>query len=168
LTLQEAEQIIEALLFAAEGPLSAARLGELLELDPKSIPALVERIQRRYQEGGLMIREVGGGYQIVTKPELASWIEKLGRPVVHAPLSQASTETLAIIAYRQPITKAEIEDIRGVRSDSAISNLLERGLICELGRKDGPGRPILYGVTEKFLVHFGLKSLDDLPPLGIT
>lgn len=168
MTLQEAEQIIEALLFAAEGPLSAARLGELLELDPKSIPALVERIQRRYQEGGLMIREVGGGYQIVTKPELASWIEKLGRPVVHAPLSQASTETLAIIAYRQPITKAEIEDIRGVRSDSAISNLLERGLICELGRKDGPGRPILYGVTEKFLVHFGLKSLDDLPPLGIT
>ena len=84
------------------------------------------------------------------------------------PLSQASTETLAIIAYRQPVTKAEIEEIRGVRCDSAINNLLERELICELGRKDGPGRPILYGVTEKFLVHFGLKGLEELPPLSIT
>lgn len=167
MTLQEAEQIIEALIFASDESLSAGRLGELLELDPKTIPALVERIQRRYQDGGLMIREVGGGYQIVTKPEFAPWIKKLGRPVVHAPLSQASTETLAIIAYRQPITKAEIEEIRGVRCDSAVNNLLERGLICELGRKEGPGRPILYGVTEKFLVHFGLKSLDDLPPISI-
>src|SRR5690554_4237848 len=104
--LQEAEQIIEALIFAADEPLSAESLAELLELDRNSIPALVERIQARHQGGGLMIREVGGGYQFVTKPELAPWIEKLGRPVVHAPLSQASTETLAIIAYRQPVTKA--------------------------------------------------------------
>jgi segregation and condensation protein B len=168
MTLQEAEQIIEALIFASDEPLSAQRLAELLELEPVSIPGLVERIQKRHEHGGLMIREVGGGYQLVTKPEFAPWIEKLGRPVVHAPLSQASTETLAIIAYRQPVTKAEIEDIRGVRSDSAVNNLLERGLICELGRKDAPGRPILYGVTEKFLVHFGLKSLDDLPPLSIS
>ena len=168
MTLQEAEQIIEALIFASDGPLSAQRLAELLELDLTSIPALVERIQKRHEDGGLLIREVGGGYQFVTKPEFAPWIEKLGRPVVHAPLTQASTETLAIIAYRQPVTKAEIEDIRGVRSDSAVNNLLERGLICELGRKDAPGRPILYGVTDKFLVHFGLKSLDDLPPLSIS
>lgn len=168
MTLQEAEQIIEALIFASDDPLSAQRLAELLELDLTSIPALVERIQKRHEDGGLLIREVGGGYQFVTKPEFAPWIEKLGRPVVHAPLTQASTETLAIIAYRQPVTKAEIEDIRGVRSDSAVNNLLERGLICELGRKDAPGRPILYGVTDKFLVHFGLKSLDDLPPLSIS
>ncbi len=168
MTLQEAEQIIEALIFASDEPLSAQRLAELLELDLTSIPALVERIQKRHEDGGLLIREVGGGYQFVTKPEFAPWIEKLGRPVVHAPLTQASTETLAIIAYRQPVTKAEIEDIRGVRSDSAVNNLLERGLICELGRKDAPGRPILYGVTDKFLVHFGLKSLDDLPPLSIS
>ena len=168
MTLQEAEQIIEALIFASDEPLSAQRLAELLELDLTSIPALVERIQKRHEDGGLLIREVGGGYQFVTKPEFAPWIEKLGRPVVHAPLTQAGTETLAIIAYRQPVTKAEIEDIRGVRSDSAVNNLLERGLICELGRKDAPGRPILYGVTDKFLVHFGLKSLDDLPPLSIS
>ncbi|MGI6149995.1 MAG: SMC-Scp complex subunit ScpB [Limnochordia bacterium] len=168
MTLHEAERTIEALIFAADEPLSAGRLAEILGMDPKSIPALVERIQRRHQDGALMVREVGGGYQLVTKPEYAPWIEKLGRPVVHAPLSQASTETLAIIAYRQPVTKAEIEEIRGVRCDSAINNLLERELICELGRKDGPGRPILYGVTEKFLVHFGLKGLEELPPLSIT
>ncbi|NLJ73961.1 MAG: SMC-Scp complex subunit ScpB [Firmicutes bacterium] len=167
MTLKEAEIIIEALIFAAERPISCKDIGDLLELKQSTVEALIEKIRERHGEGALMIRSVAGGYQFVTKPELAPWIEKMGRPVISAPLTLASTETLAIIAYEQPVTKAQIEEIRGVRSDSALNNLLERGLICELGRKDGPGRPILYGVTEKFLLHFGLRSLDELPPISI-
>lgn len=163
MTLAEARVIIEGLIFAAEKPLSAKEIGEIMELDPSTVDALVEEIRKKHADGALTIRVVAGGYQMVTKPELAPWIEQLGRPVVHAPLSTAATETLAIIAYEQPITRAEIEQIRGVRSDSALNNLLERGLICEVGRKEGPGRPILYGVTEKFLEHFGLAGLDELP-----
>ncbi|HPT83334.1 MAG TPA: SMC-Scp complex subunit ScpB [Limnochordia bacterium] len=163
MTLAEARVIIEGLIFAAEQPLSAKEIGAIVELDEGTVEALVEDIRKRYGEGALTIRLVAGGYQIVTKPELAPWIEKLGRPVVHAPLSAAATETLAIIAYEQPITRAEIEQIRGVRSDSALTSLLERGLICEVGRKEAPGRPILYGVTDLFLEHFGLRSIDELP-----
>lgn len=163
MTLAEARVIVEGLIFAAERPLSAKEIGEIIGLDQPAVEALVEEIRRQHMSGALAIRMVAGGYQMVTKPELAPWIEKLGRPVVHAPLSAAATETLAIIAYEQPITRAEIEQIRGVRSDSALTNLLDRGLICEVGRKEGPGRPILYGVTDKFLEHFGLRSVDELP-----
>ena len=163
MTLAEAKIIIEALIFAAEKPLSAAEISEIVELDMGAVESLVEEIRQQYAQGALLIRSVAGGYQVVTKPELAPWVEKLGRPLIHTPLSVASTETLAIIAYEQPVTRAEIEQIRGVRSDSAVNNLLERELICEVGRKAGPGRPILYGVTEKFFLHFGIRSLDELP-----
>ena len=163
MTLAEARVNVEGLIFAAERPLSAKEIGEIIGLDQPAVEALVEEIRRQHMSGALAIRMVAGGYQMVTKPELAPWIEKLGRPVVHAPLSAAATETLAIIAYEQPITRAEIEQIRGVRSDSALTNLLDRGLICEVGRKEGPGRPILYGVTDKFLEHFGLRSIEELP-----
>ncbi|NLL42234.1 MAG: SMC-Scp complex subunit ScpB [Firmicutes bacterium] len=166
--LSDARVIIEGLIFAAETPISAGEISAIVELDVNVVESLVEEVRERYAEGALLIRNVGGGYQIVTKPELAPWIEKLGRPVISAPLTAASTETLAIIAYQQPVTKAEIEQVRGVRSDSAINNLLDRELICELGRKAGPGRPILYGVTEKFFEHFGLKSTDELPLKGIS
>ena len=168
MTLKEAEIIIEALIFASERPMRCKEISSLLDLKPSTVEALIENIRERHEQGALMIRNVAGGYQFVTKPEVAPWIEKMGRPVVNTPLSLASTETLAIIAYEQPVTKAEIEQIRGVRSDSALNNLMERELICEMGRKEGPGRPILYGVTEKFLLHFGLKSLDELPPISIT
>ena len=99
----------------------------------------------------------------MTKPELAVYLEKLKKVPRQVPLSQAALETLAIIAYKQPITRAEIETIRGVRVDSSLSTLLERGLIEETGRKEGPGRPILYGTTKGFLKYFGLNSLDELP-----
>lgn len=168
MTLKEAEVIIEALIFASERPIRCEEISSLLDLKQSTVEALIENIRERHEQGALMIRNVAGGYQFVTKPEVAPWIEKMGRPVVNTPLSLASTETLAIIAYEQPVTKAEIEQIRGVRSDSALNNLMERELICEMGRKEGPGRPILYGVTEKFLLHFGLKSLDELPPISIT
>lgn len=163
MTLAEARVVVEGLIFAAERPLSAKEIAEIVDLDKPTVEALVEDIRRDYAQGALTIRLVAGGYQIVTKPELAPWVDKLGRPVIHAPLSTAATETLAIIAYEQPITRAEVEQIRGVRSDSAINTLLERELICEVGRKEGPGRPILYGVTDKFLEHFGLRSVDELP-----
>ena len=168
MTISEAEKIIEGLIFAAEYPLTAQEIADIVELESSAVESIVESIRARYSAGALLIRNVGGGYQVVTKPELALWIEKLGRPVINAPLSVASTETLAIIAYQQPVTRAEIEQIRGVRSDSAVNSLLERELICELGRKNAPGRPILYGVTEKFFQYFGLRSLDELPLQGIS
>lgn len=168
MTFQEAEIVVEGLIFASEGPITAEEMARILNLDGKTIEALVENIKKRYAQGALLIRNVAGGYQVVTKGELAPWIEKMGRPVVNAPLTMAATETLAIVAYQQPVTKAEIDQIRGVRSDSALNSLLERELICEQGRKEGPGRPILYGVTEKFLVHFGLKSLAELPLKSIS
>lgn len=168
MTLQEAELIIEGLIFAAEHPLSAQELADLLGLEVELVDPVVERIRKRYAEGALLLRNVGGGYQIVTKPELSPWLEKLERPLISAPLSNAGAETLAIIAYQQPVTKGEIEQIRGVRSDSALNSLLDRELICELGRKQAPGRPILYGLTEKFFIHFGLSSLDELPLKSIN
>ena len=166
--LSDARVVIEGLIFASERPLTAQELAEVVELDPSTVESVVEKIREHYAQGALLIRNVGGGYQIVTKPELSTWIEKLGRQVVSAPLTAASTETLAIIAYQEPVTRAEIEQIRGVRSDSAINSLLDRELICEVGRKAGPGRPILYGVTEKFYIHFGLTSANELPLAGIS
>lgn len=168
MNLCEARTIVEGLIFAAERPLSAQEMAEIVQLEVVVVESLVEEVRQHHASGALLIRNVGGGYQVVTKPELSPWIEKLGRPVVHAPLSAASTETLAIIAYQQPVTRAEIEQIRGVRSDSAVNSLLERELIYEVGRKTGPGRPILYGVTEKFFAHFGLTSTDELPLRGIS
>lgn len=168
MTLGEAKIVIEALIFAAESPLKGSEIASIVELDLEVVESIIEEIQEQYAQGALIIRKVHDAYQIVTKPELAPWIEKLGRPLVHAPLSVASTETLAIIAYEQPVTRAEIEQIRGVRSDSAVNNLLERELICEMGRKAGPGRPILYGVSENFFLHFGIRSLDELPLKGIS
>ena len=141
MTLKEAEIIIEALIFAAERPIRCEDISSLLELKQSTVEALIENIRGRHGDGALMIRNVAGGYQFVTRPDVAPWIEKMGRPVVNTPLSLASTETLAIIAYEQPVTKAEIEQIRGVRSDSALNNLLERELICEMGRKEGPVDP---------------------------
>lgn len=163
MTLEEAKQIIEALIFAAPRPVSCSELGEILEIDKQTVERLVEQLAETYSERGIIIRRAAGGYQFVTAPKLGGWVEKLGRPVINSPLSLAGLETLAIVAYQQPITKSEIEQIRGVRSDSAINTLLERELIEEVGRKDGPGRPILYGTSEKFLLHFNLDGLHQLP-----
>lgn len=164
MTLEEAQIIIEGLIFASTHPISSKEIGEIMAIEPSLVDALVQKLEVRYEHTALTIRQVAGGYQIVTRSQLAPWLDKLGRPVIHAPLSMAAMETLAIIAYQQPITKNEIEQIRGVRSDSAINTLVERELILEVGRKDGPGRPILYGTTDQFLIYFSLRSLQDLPP----
>ena len=161
---------LSALLFAAEEPLSAATLALLLEetgVDKKTIAEALEELQKKYNEDpaqGLMLREVAGGYQWVTKPELSVWIQKLNAPKPKS-LSQAALETLAIVAYRQPVIRPEIEEIRGVDSGGVLKTLLERGWIRIVGRRDEPGTPLIYGTTPAFLELFNLKNLEELPSL---
>lgn len=159
--------VVEALLFVAEEPLPLARLQEVLaDDDPADTEATVRDLARRLEEEGrgLMVQEVAGGFRLSTRPEAYPWIQRL-QQVKPAKLSRAALETLAIVAYKQPITRAEIEAIRGVAVDGVMRTLLERGLIRMLGRKAEAGRPILYGTSVTFLEHFGFKDLGDLPSL---
>ena len=157
---------IEALLFASGEPISLARLSTILEVPVEQLKLLLGELKEEMatQSRGLTIVEVAGGYQMCTKPELASVIEKLNEPN-DTRLSPAALETLAIIAFKQPITRQEIENIRGVKIDRVLNTLVERRLIKEQGRKEAVGRPILYGTTEQFLQCFGLNSLKDLPSM---
>ena len=159
--------IIEGLLFISPTPLTLTRLKEIL--DPLTVEQIKEHLQKLqvlYEErhSALEVREIAGGYQLYTRPEIAPWARKLAdnKPVR---LSRASLETLAIIAYNQPTCKSEIDVIRGVDTHKAIRNLLEKGLIRVMGRKDEAGRPLLYGTTKGFLERFGLKDLASLPDL---
>lgn len=165
--LDEAKALLEALIFSAADPVSSDQLAEISEIDKHTVEALLEQLVREYEASGhgIALLRVGGGYIFGTKPQYASHIQRLHEPVIRTGLSQAALETLAVIAYKQPCTKLEIERIRGVKVDSSINSLLERGLIQEVGRKNAPGRPILYATTEEFLIRFGLNSLDDLPAL---
>jgi len=158
---------LEALLFVAKDPLSVERLGELLDLEPADVRDLLAELQSRYALPGcgIALVEINGGFKLGTKPEVSTYIELLYRQPSQG-LSMAALEVLAIVAYKQPITRGEIDFLRGVQSDRALATLLEKGLVRDVGRKDGPGRPILYGTTEQFLVHFNLASLADLPPLA--
>jgi segregation and condensation protein B len=158
---------IEALLFASGDAVPAEKIAEIIDVDNEQVALLIAQIIQEMTDAnrGLTIVEVAGGYQMCTKPELAPVIEKLAH-VQETRLSVAAMETLAIIAFKQPITKPEIEIIRGVKVDGVVNMLVERSLIREIGRKDAIGRPILYGTTETFLKCFGLKSLKDLPPLA--
>ena len=158
---------VEALLFAAGDPVPAARLAKLLELDELTVVELIDLLKGEMdpEERGLTIVEVAGGYQMCTKPELVAVVEKLAE-VQDSRLSPAALETLSIVAFRQPVTKPEMEAIRGVKVDGVVNTLLDRRLIRELGRKDVIGRPILYGTTDEFLKCFGLKSLQELPDLN--
>ncbi len=164
----EAMAVIDALLFASSEPLSVKMLSEITGFAPEDVKHFLDRLTELYNRPGhgLRLVEVAQGYQLVTRPEHHSYIEKLrqGREKL-LPLSRAALETLGIIAYYQPVTRAKIEAIRGVKVDHVLANLLERGLIKEVGRSEGPGRPVLYGTTSKFLEYFGLKDLTDLPPL---
>lgn len=164
----EPKRIIEGLLFASQQPLSLARLQSLLHGEDRAIiRKAIEELRLEYQEldRAFRLEEVAGGYQLRTVPELAPWVRRLRR---QAPprLSQASMETLAVIAYRQPVTRAEVEYIRGVDCGAVIRGLLDKGLLKILGRKDVPGRPLLYGTSRRFLELFGLKDLSSLPDLA--
>jgi segregation and condensation protein B len=166
---EQAKRIIEALLFTSDKPLSAAQMQEVLEeLDVRALKSLIEQLKGDYTATGrsFNITEVAGGYRISTHPEYAPWISKLYRKSNAEKLSHPSLETLAIIAYRQPITRLEIEDIRGVSVEGVLKTLLERSLVRISGRKKIPGRPFVYSTSKQFLEFFGLHSLDDLPALG--
>ncbi|PLY02917.1 MAG: SMC-Scp complex subunit ScpB [Desulfuromonas sp.] len=160
------KQLIEACVFAADSPLSLDRLSSLLEHPRAEIRPLVEELQREYNDSGRGIElvSVSGGYQFRTPVELSPWLRKLNRERP-GKFSRAAMETLAIIAYRQPVTRAEVEYLRGVDSGGVMKTLLEKNLIKVLGKKDVPGKPLMYGTSRQFLELFGLPSLNELPTL---
>jgi segregation and condensation protein B len=163
----EAKRIIEALIFVSEKPVSIDTLREILEnVEPTLIRNLIEELNQEYSSSNrsFSIKEIAGGFQMMTDPVYSKWISVLYKRPPDK-LTGPSLETLAIIAYRQPITRSEIEAIRGVNVDGVLHTLEERGLIRSRGRLDTVGRPILYGTTNEFLQHFGLKSLEELPKL---
>ena len=164
---KEAKSIIEAILFISGQPLSLDALRKLIEVDKYNTERLVRELISDYsvRYTGILIIEVAEGFQMVTNPACAPWVKKLLNTAVPKKLSQSSLETIAIIAYKQPIIKAEIEAIRGLNSDGVVKTLLERHLIKMLGRKEAPGRPLMYGTTKEFLQYFGLKDLTELPTL---
>lgn len=156
---------IEALLFVASGPATASQIGEALSLPVKDVESSLSELQKMYENRhGIAIQSHGGRYQLTTAPKFAEDIEKFLGIESTAKLSRAGIETMAIIAYKQPITRPGIDSIRGVSSDGVIKSLLSKGLIQEVGRAEGPGRPILFSTTVEFLQHFGLNSLEQLPP----
>ena len=164
---EEIKSIIESLLFVADGPLAIQKLGEVLEgVGKADLRSTLDELQAELENSrrGIRLVEVAGGYQLRTPKVNADWVKKFlgGRP---ARMGRATLETLAIIAYRQPITRAEIEAIRGVDVDGVINTLLDRSLIRAVARKDVPGRPFLYGTTPEFLQLFNLKDLTHLPTL---
>ena len=160
--------VVEALLFASDAPLEAERLREVLDLETADAAhELVAALTARYEEHarGLAIVEVAGGYRMVTRPELAPWLVRLARARTRVRLSRPALETLAIVAYKQPVSRPEIDAVRGVNSDATLDNLLERRLVRIAGRKEAPGRPFVYETTREFLIAFGLRDVADLPKI---
>lgn len=163
--MDDIKNIIESLLFVSEGPLSVERIKKVLETpDTKEIKHAIAQLSEEYElrKGGFVLREIAGGFQIRTRPEYATWIKKLVQPGPQR-LSKAALETLAIIAYKQPIIRSDIEFIRGVDCGGILRMLLEKKLIRVLGKKEIPGRPLIYATTKQFLEIFDLKDLRDLP-----
>lgn len=157
---------LEALLFAAGEPLTVAQIAGIMQLDKPQVWELLAMLEENCNEEnrGLCLRKVAGGYQLCAKPQHYALLKQLER-VQEVKLSAAAMETLAIVAFKQPVTRGEMEAIRGVKVDGVVNTLLEYGLICEAGRKEALGRPILYATTDKFLLTFGLNSLKDLPAM---
>ena len=158
--------VVEAMLFASDAPVEAERIREVLDLASADLArALVGELGQRLTEQGraLQVVEAGGGFRMVTRPEVAPWLVRLARSRTRSRLSRPALETLAIIAYRQSVSRPEIDAIRGVSSEAVLDNLFERRMIRIAGRKEAPGRPFLYETTREFLVAFGLRDLGDLP-----
>lgn len=156
---------VEAILFVASAPVTPSQIGEALELDLKTVEETLGKLQNNYSDGrGISLQWHGGRVQLTSAPQYATQVEQFLGLEATGKLSKAAVETLTIIAYRQPITRPGIDSIRGVSSDGVIKSLLSKGLIQEVGRAEGPGRPILFATTAEFLQHFGLSSLSQLPP----
>ncbi|MGD0278027.1 MAG: SMC-Scp complex subunit ScpB [Smithella sp.] len=165
--MENVKAIIEALIFASDTPLMLEKINVILsEVEKTEIKEVLDKLVIEYDErqGGIYLQEVAGGFQFRTRPELGQWVKKLKSTKPHS-ISPAAMETLAIIAYKQPIVKSEIESIRGVDAGAPLKGLLEKKLIRIVGRKDVPGKPIIYGTTRKFLEVFNLKDIQDLPNL---
>jgi segregation and condensation protein B len=163
--MSDLKAIIEALIFASPDPVTVKTLVKLLDTEPKEdIVAAIDGLKQDYDRpGGLQLVEVAGGYQIVTRPELHEWVRRLFHERTTQKLSVAALETLAVIAYKQPVTAPEIAEIRGVNTAGVVGTLMERKLVKITGRKQVVGRPFLYGTTREFLERFGLNDLSDLP-----
>jgi segregation and condensation protein B len=168
--IKEIEALVEGLLFAAGDAVPLDKICEVIDIDKKTAKLILNTMISNYQNSrrGIMLREINGGYQLCTRPEHHEYIKRLFEPRQRQGLSQAAFETLAIIAYNKPVTRAKIEQIRGVNSDSAVTRLLERNLIREAGKLDAPGKPLIYEVTEEFFRSFGFSSYSDLPLLEMN
>jgi segregation and condensation protein B len=162
-----ARAIIESLIFASSEPITGKTIGEIVGISEHTVKQIISDLIEEYKHNkrGVQIKEVANGFQFCTHPECAPYIAKLQKVPRNVGLSQAAIETLAIVAYKQPITKAEIEALRGVSAESAITTLVDKGLVEEAGRKDSPGRPIMYRTTKEFLKYFGLNDLNELPAI---
>jgi segregation and condensation protein B len=160
--------VLEALLFVAGEPVALGSIIKAAEMQESEAKRLMGELILDYKDrnSGIKIVEIADGYQMVTDPDLAIWIKRFKNINQTNKLSQPALETLAIIAYKQPITKLEIDQLRGVNSDGAVKSLLDKRLIKIIGKKETPGRPFLYGTTKEFLQYFGLKNLADLPPVA--
>ncbi len=162
----ETKKIVEALLFAVHEPISVHKISEAVEgTDAKQIKEIIQQLREEYDtnDRAFQIEEIANGFQLLSRPEYHGWISKIRKKTSEGKLSQAAIETKAIIAYKQPIIRAEVEAIRGVQSGQMIRTLIEKGLVKITGRDEVLGRPLLYGTTKMFLEHFGLKSTKDLP-----
>ncbi len=158
--------ILYALLFVAEGPLTVETLSEVTGQPPESIERALQTLEQQLQQqGAIQLMRLAGGYQLATKPEYAPYITRLLNPPPKR-LSRAALEVLAIVAYQQPVTQAQIDALRGVDSSHTIRQLVAKGLLKEVGRKEAPGKPVLYGTTPQFLHYFGLESLEELPEIS--
>ncbi|MEP6924195.1 MAG: SMC-Scp complex subunit ScpB [Pyrinomonadaceae bacterium] len=164
-SLAEISAVVEALIFVADDPISVKTISEVLNEERNLIQSVIENLSAEFGErgGGLQLREVAGGWQFSTRPEFHEEIRRFLKTRPNAKLSLAALETLAVIAYKQPVTIPEIMEIRGVQSGSAIKTLLDKRLIVAKGRKETVGRPMLYGTSKEFLLQFGLKDLAELP-----
>ena len=165
--MNEVPHIIEAILFVAGEPVAVGEIAAALGLSELETMHAVEEMQRDFDasQRGITVRRYGDHLRMETRPEYAPYVERLLQPVQKQSLSQTAMETLAVIAYRQPTTKGEVEHVRGVKCDYSIQSLLNKGLIKEVGRKEALGRPILYATTDRFLEHFGISDIRGLPPL---
>ncbi len=163
----EVRRALEAILFLADEPIGASTLAQILERGRREIEDTLVQMQGRYEErlSGIVLRHVGGGWRLMTHPEAAPYVQQFVLSSRHTRLTRASLETLAVVAYKQPVTRHQVSSIRGVDSDGVLRALVDRGLVQEVGRDEGPGRPVLFGTTVEFLERLGMPSLADLPPL---
>ncbi|MEM7331911.1 MAG: SMC-Scp complex subunit ScpB [Chloroflexota bacterium] len=158
--------LIESMLFVASGPVAISRFAKVLGITPRATQKLLTELEEQYADRGFQLQYKDNQVQLTTAPEASGIIEEFLGLEATTKLSPAALEVLAIIAYLQPITRPQVDNIRGVNSDGALRSLLSKGLIEEVGRLDTPGRPILYGSTPEFLQHFGLSMIEELPPIG--